>query len=53
VARSAVGDLQVAAMGALLAVLIGCIGLYGLAAFDTARRVKEIGIGKVPGRRLA
>ncbi|GAA4775614.1 ABC transporter permease [Stakelama sediminis] len=36
-------------IGAVLAVLIGCIGLYGLASFDTARRVREIGIRKVLG----
>jgi putative ABC transport system permease protein len=36
-------------IGAVLAVIIGCIGLYGLASFDTARRVKEIGIRKTLG----
>jgi putative ABC transport system permease protein len=35
--------------GAVLAVAIACIGLYGLASFSTARRIKEIGIRKVLG----
>jgi len=35
--------------GAILAVLIGCVGLYGLASFNTARRVREIGIRKTLG----
>lgn len=37
------------AVGAGLAVLIGCVGLWGLASFNTARRVKEIGIRKTLG----
>ncbi|TCQ06525.1 FtsX-like permease family protein [Sphingomonas sp. PP-CC-3A-396] len=36
-------------IGAVLAVAIGCIGLWGLASFNTARRVKEIGIRKTLG----
>ena len=36
-------------IGAALAVLIGCVGLWGLASFNTARRVKEIGIRKTLG----
>jgi len=36
-------------VGAVLAVAIACVGLYGLASFNTARRVKEIGIRKVLG----
>ena len=35
--------------GATLAIAIACVGLYGLASFNTARRVKEIGIRKVLG----
>ncbi|GAB5352760.1 ABC transporter permease [Qipengyuania sp. 483] len=37
------------ALGAGLAVLIGIVGLWGLASFNTARRVKEIGIRKSLG----
>ncbi|MGC1301235.1 MAG: ABC transporter permease [Caulobacteraceae bacterium] len=36
-------------LGAVLAVAIGCIGLYGMASFNTARRVREIGIRKTLG----
>ena len=35
--------------GAILAIAIACLGLYGLAAFSTTRRVREIGIRKTLG----
>jgi putative ABC transport system permease protein len=42
---------QLFASFAVLAVVVGCLGLFGLASFTAERRTKEIGIRKVLGAR--
>ncbi|USQ93946.1 ABC transporter permease [Caulobacter sp. RL271] len=36
-------------LGAAVGAGVGCIGLYGLAAFNTSRRAREVGLRKVLG----
>ena len=40
------------AITAILSVVVGVLGLFGLAAFTAERRTKEIGIRKVLGARV-
>jgi len=49
--KADVARAQIFAAFSLLAVIIGCLGLFGLASFTAERRTKEIGIRKVLGAR--
>ncbi|RAI88401.1 ABC transporter permease [Algoriphagus yeomjeoni] len=43
---------EMVTVGAVLSIFVSCIGLFGLAAFNTESRVKEIGVRKVIGASI-
>jgi ABC-type antimicrobial peptide transport system permease subunit len=43
---------QIILVGALLSIIISCLGLFGLAIFTTELRTKEIGIRKINGATI-
>jgi putative ABC transport system permease protein len=44
---------KIVSLFSFLAVFVSCLGLFGLAAFVTEQRTKEIGVRKILGARLA
>lgn len=44
---------KVLRFASVFAVLIACLGLFGLSTFDTERRIKEVGIRKVLGASVS
>ena len=44
---------KVSTIFAVLAIIISCLGLFGLATFTAERRIKEIGIRKVLGASVS
>ena len=44
---------QVIIYFSILAILVACMGLFGLASFSTEQRIKEIGVRKVLGASVA
>jgi len=44
---------KIVSLFSILAIFVSCLGLFGLAAFVTEQRTKEIGIRKILGARLS